>query len=741
MSHHRFILLFLGVVISLNFFSLTLGFAGYETLPRQVENRTSTFPFTAWSAFQIKNWFFSGHSSGTDDDDSGNNPEKRFSIFSDQLELLETTPDDLFADQFEAIEQLIHPTMSEQEAEEYLRRLELEISQYRWRQFMGEVLRRKLSELGYSAADLVRISNDKRHLETVVTRYFPETGSARRGMTEVPVVRGQGGGGAGDLGNARVEKKLPSSNSDREAASGKKGDEGSGDEHSEPPFDLSALPAATESAFTVSKEITWHDQQYRFTTELTGENRKLFCLVCQDLVQPDASQCKDCFAHICTRDVSAIKNADLCGKSRCPFCRSENGYSVLDFTESINDLRWKCQMLCGQEIATPDIEMHLDSCRQIEFDCQYPSCDFHGDYRTVEAHEQTCGYQPARCPYDCNSHLQRRDIARHQALCQLQPVSIGVGSIPLSVFNLLHAFQEEPGAGVDLTNLDPGQETDVKHAVAILLASLPKSQAELSECEYCKQKVLRYSLPAHEEQCSNALINCEACHEFVARKAIVEHLCRSCESNLHKCDRCKARLPLKDFGRHHIEDCPLVECQVCALKLPRENLSFHTKACRLNMQICGSLYRRYTEGKVCEYPVYLSRNKCSVCIFVPAVLHINPEGYTHQLAIKVKLNCYTVYDISITIAPHDYQKEKVSMTLKCHGQSIWEYHHYYCQCLDADSSSCLAKFNDGQSLCYKIRLGNNGYREEDYSPSSEYIIFKFDIREPLNVRELQPFLD
>ena len=193
------------------------------------------------------------------------------------------------------------------------------------------------------------------------------------GILETPREKGGGDSQKAPSNTDSGEASLPSADTNLEL--GKRTSNGSSDEDDprqpkKPRDDKSATSEypKEKQTETVEKEIEVDGKKYTITSELSGIDLDLICMICYDLAGLDGEKCGRCYKHICLKDYN--KYLDGKKEALCPSCQS---FQLSCFTADpdemkykINHLQWFCPKGCGATRDLINIESHIRHCKKAE---------------------------------------------------------------------------------------------------------------------------------------------------------------------------------------------------------------------------------------------------------------------------------------------------------------------------------------------------------------------------------------
>lgn len=374
-----------------------------------------------------------------------------------------------------------------------------------------------------------------------------------------------------------------------------------GDGGGQPPrgYHPSRLAELGKQILFIDKTVESNGQQYHFRAYLDNLNQQLFCIICRQLIEPQALNCDQCHYSFC---LSHLENLGENPEEEvgCPSCRQTNGYIQEDYRIAINNLRWVCQQ-CQKFVLTTDIDRHIGHCHHFACDFAVNGCPFTGTYSQVSEHEQDCSAQPIPCQNSgCTEKVSRRDMPVHRVTCQHQPSTL-------------------PGSTVTL----PRHETE---QIIRTLSMLKQDGSEQAQEYLGSFNILLRSLQEglKEATCHNP----EECQGSSKRKAV-------------ECPECQQ--PVRDgtMSRH---DCSVFYCRFCEQDWPSGSRKFHQQYCRPLWHFNGRCLTRCNQDNA--YITYLSDDNQSVFILVqastlqaqapPAYVSITAGGNVYKIRCENK---------------------------------------------------------------------------------------------------------
>ena len=266
------------------------------------------------------------------------------------------------------------------------------------------------------------------------------------------------------------------------------------------------------------------DQKHVITKELddltklrTEVDDSLYCSICTDLLDGDATQCFVCEHLICTKDT-----AHPLWNKLCPSCKGElNDIGVTHGNvrkyREIRNLIWKCSFFCGEEGTMEGMKGHYSKCsvravneeivnEEIEPDvlvplqvvCKNPGCNEEIFENAITEHLNRCDYQLVECGHKlCHEQRAKYKIKEHEAECDWAEVQC-----------------KHSGCGDYLLRKDIEEHYD-------------KCDFALVSCSYlgCGKEVIKKDFDDHQLACDCRLIGCkhEGCEAFISKRNMSAH--------------------------------------------------------------------------------------------------------------------------------------------------------------------------------------------------------------------------
>ena len=195
---------------------------------------------------------------------------------------------------------------------------------------------------------------------------------------------------------------------------------GNGSEPPEQPEDTggSELPEKSQTEVqVVTKEINVDGQPYTIETELTNDNKGLFCLFCRNLVSEMARHCLICTTNIC--EAEATDTCVTCYQT------DKSKFSLINMRTRINSLEWPCPIGCGSKQDLVNMEAHIRQCRESTGACRGAQPD---KPVLIKCIHEGCQEMFA---------LSESELGAHESTCQWRLVDLGSVEMPAWHYDLI----------------------------------------------------------------------------------------------------------------------------------------------------------------------------------------------------------------------------------------------------------------------------------------------------------------
>ena len=113
----------------------------------------------------------------------------------------------------------------------------------------------------------------------------------------------------------------------------------------------------------------------------------------------------------------------------------------------------------------------------------------------------------------------------------------------------------------------------------------------LEKCNYCNKNFYKYEINFHKEECSNAEIDCNSCHEKIKLKNMDQHTNYYCTEIKTCCKYCGHSYKQRNQTdrEQHIDTCT-VSCPYCKTHFKLKDYDTHSNTCMLRCMYCCAFY-------------------------------------------------------------------------------------------------------------------------------------------------------
>ena len=397
----------------------------------------------------------------------------------------------------------------------------------------------------------------------------------------------------------------------------------------------------TLPGYIVTTKVNVDDDEYEVEAHLHGANERLFCIICQDLVEAEAASCASCEKSICRFHIG--ENTGL--NERCPSCMVENpSWCNQEYERDLANLLWTCPgHQCSQLGTLENMPGHIKSCQAIQYICENREhgCHHSGSYDNVEEHEKQCSYRQIRCRYkNCDEKRKQGEIAEHESQCPHRSTPLGYVQLKQWEYELI---KSKEGTLPGEFNIDQAGGADTATALSLLIdrvGKTPKSPTVI--CGLCNTNLPEEDLKKHQEVgCPYQIESCYFCGNQVLRKHCDNHMQKECEYNFVICKLCKTKHLAKDTDAHN-SVCIGAQCSICSYKTAKELLPAHERLCQRVRVYADRLLLRdglwACDQTASGYPVYQSQEGNSLFLFLPF------EAFKHKIEeIFFHFDCYKIH--------------------------------------------------------------------------------------------------
>ena len=316
---------------------------------------------------------------------------------------------------------------------------------------------------------------------------------------------------------------------------------------------------------TVEKEIEVDGKKYTITSELSGIDLDLICMICFDLAGLDGEKCGKCYKHICLKDYN--KYLDGKKEALCPSCQS---FQLSSFTADpdemkykINHLQWFCPKGCGATRDLINIESHIRHCNE-EYECENQGCEFEGSYSEVKSHECICDFLLVKCRHEgCQKHYIKKALEEHELTCKWQLVNVGPARFCMWEKEMMDEYYMEIPDGATPENIQDKASFLVTLLVNKVHSMSPPEECDdivtSARCNGCHNRYSSKCIDAHKKECDQIETDCDYCGIIKKRAELKEHYL-SCKKYLiscaiEGCDYAIARESFQELNKHEHDHC------------------------------------------------------------------------------------------------------------------------------------------------------------------------------------------